>query len=34
VTEFLFPYDIYRLDMAQVREKQLQRFRKIIEQQG
>ncbi|MBU1725445.1 MAG: hypothetical protein KJ892_16500, partial [Gammaproteobacteria bacterium] len=34
VTEFLFPYDIYQLDMAQVREKQLQRFRKIIEQQG
>lgn len=34
VTEFLFPYDIYRLDMTQVREKQLQRFRKIIEQQG
>lgn len=34
VTEFLFPYDIYRLDMAQIREKQLQRFRKMIEQQG
>ncbi|WML89939.1 hypothetical protein [Thiothrix lacustris] len=34
VTEFLFPYEIYRLDMTQVREKQLQRFRKIIEQQG
>jgi len=33
VTEFLFPYDIYRLDMQQVREKQLQRFRKNIEQQ-
>lgn len=34
VTEFLFPYDIYRLDMTQIREKQLQRFRKMIEQQG
>lgn len=34
VTEFLFPYEIYRLDMTQVREKQLQRFRKIIEQQS
>jgi hypothetical protein len=33
VTEFLFPYDIYRLDMQQVREKQLQRFRQSIEQQ-
>jgi hypothetical protein len=32
VTEFLFPYEIYRLDMAQVREKQLQRFRQSIEQ--
>lgn len=33
VTEFLFPYDIYRLDMQQVREKQLQRFRHNIERQ-
>ncbi|UJS22951.1 hypothetical protein [Thiothrix winogradskyi] len=34
VTDFLFPYDIYRLDMQQVREKQLLRFRKNIEEQG
>jgi hypothetical protein len=34
VMDFLFPYDIYQLDMKQVREKQIQRFRKFIEQQG
>lgn len=34
VMAFLFPYDIYHLDMAQIREKQLQRFRWMIEQQG
>ena len=33
VMDFLFPYDIYRLDMKQVRDKQIQRFRKVIEQQ-
>lgn len=33
VTEFLFPYDIYHLDMKAVREKQLRRFRRMIEQQ-
>ena len=31
VIELLFPYDIYRLDMQRVREKQLQRFRQDIE---
>ncbi|MBJ6610291.1 MAG: hypothetical protein JG718_08035 [Candidatus Thiothrix moscowensis] len=34
VMDFLFPDDIYHLDMTQVREKQIQRFRKVIEQQG
>ncbi|WP_020561062.1 hypothetical protein [Thiofilum flexile] len=34
VMEFLFPYEIYQLDMKQVREKQIIRFRKMIEQQG
>ncbi|EIJ36393.1 hypothetical protein [Thiothrix nivea] len=33
VTEFLFPYDIYQLDMQQVRTRQLQRFRQNIERQ-
>lgn len=32
VTEFLFPPDIYHLDMAQIRQTQLQNFRKTIEQ--
>jgi hypothetical protein len=30
--DFLFPYDIYHLDMQQVREKQIVRFRKVIEE--
>lgn len=34
VMEFLFPYEIYHLDMKRVREKQIVRFRKMIEQQG
>lgn len=33
VMEFLFPYEIYQLDMKQVREQQIKRFRKMIEQQ-
>jgi hypothetical protein len=32
VMDFLFPYDIYHLDMQQVREKQIVRFRKVIEE--
>ncbi|MEZ5537049.1 MAG: hypothetical protein R3F02_15680 [Thiolinea sp.] len=31
VTEFLFPYDIYHLDLHGAREKQLQRARRMIE---
>jgi hypothetical protein len=31
VTEFLFPSDIYHLDMAQIRQNQLQKFRQSIE---
>lgn len=31
VTEFLFPRDIYHLDMAQIRQSQLKSFRKTIE---
>lgn len=34
VTEFLFPFEIYHMDMKQVREKQLQWFRRNIERQG
>lgn len=34
VMDFLFPYDVYHLDMKLVREQQIQRFRKLIEQQG
>lgn len=34
VMEFLFPYEIYHLDMKQIRDKQILRFRKMIEQQG
>ena len=32
VTEFLFPGDLYRLDMAQIRKNQLKSFRNAIEQ--
>jgi len=32
VTDFLFPPDIYMLDMAQTRQSQLMKFRKTIEQ--
>lgn len=32
VAEFLFPKDIYHLDMKEIREKQIQRFRRRIEE--
>ncbi|BCO07872.1 hypothetical protein GF1_02480 [Desulfolithobacter dissulfuricans] len=32
VAEFLFPHDIYHLDMATIREQQIRRFRKQIEE--
>jgi len=34
VTEFLFPRDIYHLDMGRIRQSQLQSFRKAIEAGG
>ncbi len=32
VTEFLFPGDLYHLDMEQIRKNQLRNFRNAIEQ--